>query len=431
MKIVDLIALYWGHLHCLSGLTLIPRRKPAILRLFQSVIAARSATYSTFQQFAARNPDPDVLKSNASHKLFIDALVVAFRALGGEAAIDSANKAESRTDTGTDALATPTESKDDLDQLLLANKFGALDLEGTCEPEPESEEETAPATSAPVRRKQAKPGKGKKGKRARKPKKADVEEPKLEDVPLESYRIIQDTEGVVTDYLMAVYDLLQQMMKLRGKMQEIWREVAYDGLNSAVAGAVSHIAVGMVRRTAAAMFCDFPGHDSFETVMDTITRGDVEKSQGMFTMSLFRQDYGGAEKVIETKVDVKEHFLVHAYRDLLDFILDFQKTRSGKPTKRMLAEIKNWDPNFNLERATNDDRVKWRRAYTINWLYDLANVYSGVVVQRNNVKKEGHVLEKVDWSPNGPWGMHRVIYGLQDFASTRTHSRLVAFANSS
>ncbi|KAK3317561.1 hypothetical protein B0T19DRAFT_435196 [Cercophora scortea] len=388
---------------------------PAILGLFQSVIDARTAAHSAFRQFAARNPDPEILRSNASHKRFIDALVVAFEALGGKAALDS--------ETGAgDTVPASTESKDDLDQLLLANlnSFAALNLQGPIEPEPESDDDTAP----PMRRKQAKPGKGKKGKRAKKPKKTAVAaepEPEVEDVPLESYRIIQDKEGIVTDYLMAVYDLVRHMMKLRGKMQEIWREVAYDGLNTAVAGAVSHIAVGMVQRTAAAMFIDFPGHDSFQTVMDTITRGDVDKCQGMFTMNLFQLPKHGAgedaHKIVERDVDVKEQFFIHAYRDLLDFVLDFQKTRSGKPTKRMLADIKDWDPNFNLARATNDERIRWRRAYTINWLYDLTNVYSCVVVQRNNVKKEGHVLENVDWSPKGPWSMHRVLFGLQDFAS--------------
>lgn len=55
-------------------------------------------------------------------------------------------------------------------------------------------------------------------------------------------------------------------------------------------------------------------------------------------------------------------------KDLLDFTNDFQKTRSGKPTKRMQAEIRNWDPEFDVQQASKEERIKWRRSYTINWL---------------------------------------------------------------
>lgn len=271
---------------------------------------------------------------------------------------------------------------------------------------------------------QPRPGKGKKGKRGKKKQQKATQPAKesLDDVPLESYRIIQDEEGIITDYLMAVFDLVREWVDLRHTLQDIWREVAYDGLNGAVAGTVSNIAIAMVRQSAAAMFVDFPGHDTYETVMETITRGNVDKAQGNYTISLFQLPGDGstAGTVHQTSIDVREEFLIYAYRDLLDFIADFQQTRSGKPTRRMLAEIKDWDPKFNLERATNAERIRWRRAYTINWLYDLVNVFSGVVVQRINQKGERHVLEKVDWSVRGPWGQHRVIFGINEFAADVT-----------
>lgn len=65
--------------------------------------------------------------------------------------------------------------------------------------------------------------------------------------------------------------------------------------------------------------------------------------------------------------------------------------------------------------------MKWRRCYTINWLYDLVNVFSSIVVQRNTLKGEGHLLESVDWSPDGPWDKHRRLYGLTKFAGAVTH----------
>jgi hypothetical protein len=240
-------------------------------------------------------------------------------------------------------------------------------------------------------------------------------------VPLESYRIIEDEIGTVTDYLMAVYSLVKQWIELRDYVQGIWREVSYDNLNSAVGGAMSNMAIAMVEQTESAIFVDFPGHDSYETVMKTITRGDPEKAQGMFHMNLHRMGPNG-NVIGESKqhVDVKEQFLIHAYQDLLDFIKDFQATRSGKPTKPMLAVIRDWEPNFDLQRATKQQRIKWRRAYTINWLYDLVNVFSSIVVQRNTMKEQHWVYDRVDWSVNGPWNQHRRLYGLNEFAGDIT-----------
>jgi hypothetical protein len=398
---------------------------PAIFRLFRAVIDARTATHAAFQQIVAENPDPAIEKSNLTHKHFIDALTEAFHALGGKdwQPDDAADSADADADT--------KHLKDDLDRLVLSNQFGALDLgsaAGADEEAEESDDEAAPhgqpgkAPDSTPRRRQARPGKGKKGKRGKKPKKqqqqrAPAKEPQLDDVPLESYRIIQDTEGVITDYLMAVYALVREWVDLRAYLQGVWRECAYDGLNTAVAGAVSNLAIAMIQRSASEMFVDFPGHDAYETVMNTITRGDPEKAQGNFTMTLLRVcPNGHAEKVQDTAVDVKEQFMIHTYRDLIDFVEDFQKTRSGKPTKRMLGEIRDWDPKFDLRRATNEDRIRWRRAYTINWLYDLVNVFSSIVVQRNTMKGEAHVLEKVDWSPTGPWDVHRRLFGLNEFA---------------
>lgn len=82
--------------------------------------------------------------------------------------------------------------------------------------------------------------------------------------------------------------------------------------------------------------------------------------------------------------------MAHAYEDLLDFVVDFQHTRSGKPTKSMMAQIRDWDPKFNVRTATKEQRIKWRRSYTINWLYDLVNLFSSIVVQRITLKGEKH-----------------------------------------
>lgn len=389
-----------------------------ILALFQSVIEARTAAHAAFQQMTARTPDPDVEKSNASHKCFIDALKESFDVLGGQDW-----KPDSSFDEA-DLLADTEHAKEELDRLL-ANRFGALEIHGSPEADEASDQEGTQEIdmNLPRRWKQARPGKGKKGKKgkAKKRSKAKAAPPKeesLEGVPLESYRIIQDEDGIVTDYLMAVYDLLKQCMTLRSYLQGIWREVAYEGLNSALAGALSNIAIAMIQRSAAEIFVDFPGHDSYETVINTMTRGDMDKAQTMFQVSLmhFEPGKGTPPSVEDQALDIKELFLIHAYRDLLDFVTDFQKTRTGKPTKRMLEQIKNWDPKFDLRHATDEERIRWRRSYTINWLYDLVNAFSFIVVQRNTLDGEKHEYGKVDWSPKGPWNQWRRLYGLNEFA---------------
>jgi len=68
----------------------------------------------------------------------------------------------------------------------------------------------------------------------------------------------------------------------------VWREVSYGGLNSAVSGVLSNMAVATVKQTESAIFVDFPGHESYEILMKTITRGDLDKAHGMFHMNLHR-----------------------------------------------------------------------------------------------------------------------------------------------
>ncbi|KAI1428087.1 hypothetical protein F5Y12DRAFT_73515 [Xylaria sp. FL1777] len=398
----------------------------AILALFDSAIQARTAAYQAFQQLTANKSDPEVERSNVSHKHFIDALVEAFEALGGVAWAEKC-KLEGH----------PADDQADLEQTLFANKFAGLSIdgdtaredEGACDDGSDLESQQHQASQRRQQQQKKSSGKGKKakrGKNANKKRKRHLPAAKtqsLDDVPVESYRIIQDEEGIITDYLMAVYALVKEWAGLRVYLQGLWRDVAYNGLNSAVAGALSNMAINIIECSAAAMFIDFPGHDSYETVMRTITRGDPDKAQGMFYLALheINPDQASTRKVQETPVDVKEQFLIYAYRDLIDFVTDFQKTRSGNPTKPMLNQIGNWDPNLDLQRASETERLKWRRSYTINWLYDLVNIFSSIVVQRNTMRGERHALESVDWSTAGPWDKHRRLFGLNEFAGMVTH----------
>ncbi|KAL9090461.1 MAG: hypothetical protein Q9165_005222, partial [Trypethelium subeluteriae] len=338
--------------------------------------------------------------------------------------------------TGQSTVSAMTEEKigqkaDDIEEVLFANKFASLNLsshgDGNGEQEEASDEEealstaSAPSKSQPKKRTAAgKKGKRKKNKKTR--KHATIEEDALAKVPLESYRIIEDHDGLMNDYLMAVYAIFGEWIHLRAHIQGLWRKVAYGGLNSAVAGTISNMAITTVKQTETAIFVDFPGHDSFETIMQTITRGDPEKMKSNFGIGLhkFAPNSDKTEEVHKTHLDVMEQFSIHAYRDLLDFLADFQQTRSGKPTKRMLAQIRDWNPYLDLQRTTKEQRIQWRRAYTINWLYDLVNVFSSIVVQRNNMRGENRAYERVDWSVAGQCNQDRRLFGLNEFAGVIT-----------
>ncbi|RMY19745.1 hypothetical protein D0866_12721 [Hortaea werneckii] len=229
--------------------------------------------------------------------------------------------------------------------------------------------------------------------------------PPLSDLPIESYRIIEDQHGLVSDYPMAVYAVVQEWMELRSYTQDLWHEVAYEGLNGAVAASLTNTAVAMVNQTCIAVFAEFPGHES------PSPGGDIERAQQQFSLDLYRMmDRGRPEKVRHTCLDAKESFWVHTYNDLLAFIAEFQKNR-GKPTKAMQAQLNQWNLTLDLQRATNDERIQWRRLYTINGLTTLP---------MNTMKGERHVLENVDWSSSGPWHHHRRLFGLNEFAGDIT-----------
>ncbi|KAJ3487856.1 hypothetical protein NLG97_g6314 [Lecanicillium saksenae] len=415
----------------------IPR---SILALFDSVIQARTDTYETFQQFNSTNPD--IERSNASHKHFIDALVEAFDALGGAEYIQERDAKAAQEEKRRQAKIDEYEDEDyfdeeeDLETALFSNKFAALgldDSEDDAESGSEAEQEHG---QAPRRRQQRRPsGKGKKskGKGGKKKKGGRLPQPPkastMDEIPVDLYRFTQDSDGNMTDYLIAIYALFQEMATLRCYVQAQWRDVAYHGMNSAIAGAMSHLAVNFVQRTAAAMFLDFPGHDSYEKVLDHITRGDITKVESLFTavMHPLPTDYeltaanweyhlANTKPIKRQAINIREQFLIHTFDALVDFAKDYQKTRTGKPTKAMLQEINGWDPNFDIQAASEEERIKWRRSFTINWLYDLVSVFASIVVQRNQQEDNRYPLEEVDWSVDGPWDSYRRVYGMNDFA---------------
>ncbi|KAJ3539184.1 hypothetical protein NM208_g5593 [Fusarium decemcellulare] len=361
------------------------RREPipsVIYRLFGSIIEARSVFSGVFQQLAGSGTDEELKRSNASHQHFIDTLRESFSILGGD------------TWAKTQGKDSDVEEDEDV-ETIIANKFRALTVEVQDEGFSDEDDDDDQPQARKASRRSAKGKKGKKSKKNKKQKKtknpATVKEGDSDEIPIESIKIIEDEDFSISDYLIAVYSAVKEWVELRAYVQGTWREVAYDGLNGAAAAAISNMALSMIKRTTSTIFVDFPGHDSYETIMKTITRGDPDKAQGMFTMMQYAVDDQGTlvKKSKETAVNVKEQFLIYAYQDLVDFVTDFQANRSGKPTKAMQTKI-----------AKN------------GLIGDAATLSDGWGGK--------HVYERVDWSANGPWGEHRTIFGLNEFAGEIT-----------
>lgn len=375
----------------------------AISNLLGRIIDLRTETADEFARDLASNPDDEKLrKNNEAHRHFIDVLRLAHKALG------SCAVPTSPTATGKDDEA----DKDEVDNILFSNFFDALRIDDP--QESVKEDEMQPEEERPAPRQPQRKGKGK-AKKRKAPKEEPAPEPKRTgtlDLPVEAYRVIHEGSGFDSDYLVAVYDLMQEAANLRLYLQEEWWRVAYDKANSAVVGGVSEMAVRMVQKAELEIFVDFPepGHDCYETVVKTLTRDDMDAAERQFRVDMVV--YGST--VAQTTVDLREHLCWYAYDALVTFAEDFQQNRSGRPTKRLQKQLANWKPDFDLQAATKEERLAWRRAYTINWLYDLVNVFASVTTREHI--GNNYILEEVDWSPEGPWGGERRIWGIPRFA---------------
>lgn len=341
---------------------------PHIHKILFSTIELRTARYREFKRL--ERTCPWLAGSNESHYHFIEVLQSMFGALGGPA-WQERQKASEPED--------------------IVNRFDGLHVDAG-----ESGEESAGAAPAPQQRNRRHKRNG------RKKAKSKRTAPPL---PLESYQIIQDDESLTTDYLIAAYELVQEFRVLRKFVQKQWRSVAYEGLNSAVAGALSHMVVAGIQESELEIWLDFPdGYDTFESVIRSVTCGDMERAHSMF---------GDTEKD-----DFKEYTMYYTYQALLAFLKDFQENRSGKPTKRMAKELRNWDPKMNLLAASKEQRLTWRRQYTILWLYDLVNVYiRGRTTKCPSCDRcEENVeipKEEGNWKDAGIW---RRLFGMNEFA---------------
>ncbi|KAF4485273.1 hypothetical protein CGGC5_v006951 [Colletotrichum fructicola Nara gc5] len=352
----------------------------------------------------------NIEKSNDMHRNFIDSLIDIFSILGG---VSWWEKQMQANEMSSKRLDSDAEQIEEMKGIIFSNKFASLDLShGDSKPEPPSEPESdadepvAESKAAKKKRVNGKKGRGKTSKpgKSRKPaRKADSSA----EASVESYRILEDDQ--LLSYTMAILSFRTEWAQIRQYVQDLWIDVIHKNLNTAVAGAVSNVAIAEIKKTELELFDDFPEHCYFEKITDTLTRGGLHRLQKVAEeKAAADRDHHGC------LVDVKEQLLMYTYQDLLDFCTDFQKSRNGKPTKAMRAKIGLWDPKLSLETATKEERILWRRKFTINWLYDLVNEYSS---WEQSQRGERCFSDDVDWSPSGPSGSRRTLLGLTDFAA--------------
>lgn len=217
---------------------------------------------------------------------------------------------------------------------------------------------------------------------------------------------------------MAIRALAQEWIDLRGSFQGQWSCVAYDGTNIAVAAGVTKADIEMLWRSELVLELEFPNYATYHNITNALT--DRNPNWRRMRVNVGMPDKRGRMMAHSVGVDVKEQLMLHAYENLLGFLNDFQKSRSGKPTRAMLVQVQNWDPFYDLNRASGEEKVAWRRLYTINWLYDLVNRYAALTSRGKERRVERYAKDGVDWSISGVRNHHRGVPGLKEFAGIIT-----------
>ncbi|KAI6445890.1 hypothetical protein MCOR22_004061 [Pyricularia oryzae] len=388
---------------------------PSIFKCIRSVIDARTLVAETYKMMGSSDGDrnEEVEESNASHAFFIQTLSNIFSVLGGDERHESLPATDNDQEAETKAFP-------------LSNMFSNLDINRTPTSHQNSseEEETAAKDKKTQQRKNRKTGaRGKKGQKKNKEDKVAEQD---RSRPLKDYKLIElNDKGQPPEYMLAALQLFRDWTELRKTLGASWQAVAQNGLNIAAVGASCHLATALIKQGELAIFVDFPGLETFQNILATITRAIRANPAIWMSPSLARRTADkrsmGTEKEL---VDTREQFMANVYDHLVDFLADYRHTRSGKPSKGMAAQLRGWNPELNLGQATPEERFTWRRCYTINWLYDLVNFFSSVVVEHHLGKtgkdKSKLALEQVDWLGTGPWFENRKLFGLIGFGGSVT-----------
>ncbi|KAK3950367.1 hypothetical protein QBC32DRAFT_376541 [Pseudoneurospora amorphoporcata] len=213
-----------------------------------------------------------------------------------------------------------------------------------------------------------------------------------DDLPLDHFVIgtpvyFNGILGDSNDYGTAVYDLFKEFVRLRNFLHDTWKDVIFDGLNSAVA-----VAVGNATMTLIDKYYDDMVPESF-TYMSMIKYftgyQNPEDHVQPFSASVYlvRGD-GSCSANFETQnVDMKEQFMIYTFESLVEFLSDFRATQDGKPTERMTKLLQNWDPSIDLMSLPKEEYLQWRHLYTIKLLYSLGPTYFVTSIAKLAMKK--------------------------------------------
>ncbi|KAK4671875.1 hypothetical protein QC764_609510 [Podospora pseudoanserina] len=272
---------------------------PSIYRLFQSIIDARTASYSRSQRVAIQIQDKNVEECNSTYKFFIGTLVAVLEALGST---PSKAGASQNADHGASSV-----SKEDAKQLISANRFVPLqngEIDGSSDKEVPQQSSTTQPRNKPVL--------------------PSISEEDPVNLSLEDYKLIEEKDSG-WGYMWAVSDLARNWIQLRRSLQEVWRDVAYNHLNIAIGGTLSNSAIAMIQRRSRAIFVNFPDHDSYGSIMNVVTWGLPYELQGkmlshLWSLPQFRPDNFTPSK--EICVDAKEQLMAYSYNYLVEFITD-------------------------------------------------------------------------------------------------------------
>ncbi len=213
-------------------------------------------------------------------------------------------------------------------------------------------------------------------------------------------------------------------------MRDIWRQVGLGELHCAVAGALSNVAVGIMRSLQYELAMDYPACTHFREIINQLVRDGNYTVIGATTPSntTAKSKEASQQVALNPKGDtgaIEESLLLTTHNDLVSFITDYRKKRNGKPSS-IYAKM-NWNPNFRdtqftlATEMTPQNIRKWKAEYTVSWLYDLVNTYA--IARLSKDKSHMQNPEKLDWnigeSGESEW-TNRPLWGPMDFARDLT-----------
>ncbi|KAH0346582.1 hypothetical protein KCU81_g3933, partial [Aureobasidium melanogenum] len=223
------------------------------------------------------------------------------------------------------------------------------------------------------------------------------------EVPLRDYRVVDGPDDK-RDRAIMILTAFVEDLRLRNELQSWWGAVAHNQSTISVAGVMSNTAIALVKRTAAALFVesDAKGEhsDSYISLLNDIANG------------------GPADLGHTWFAKYGKRFGIYIYNALVEFVTDYQKNRNGRPTKRLRAQLVKWIPGCNLQQLSERGRLEWLRLYTINWLYDLVNVFVHIVRQERHIDKA--FPKDFTWFVDGPYRRNARLFGIEDFAACVT-----------